>query len=254
MTGAESRSRSTDQRYFGVYEALVSNVNDPEKEGRIKIKMPWFDPDMETEWCRVRQFYAGNGYGAFYMPELGDEVLIAFVQGDMRYPIILGGLYNGTDKPPSHRDDQTDQKMLRTKAGHVFVLDDSPGKECVRITTKGGHEFNLSDSDKKAEVKTSGGHNIALEDGGSKVTIQTSGGQSITLTPGTATLKAQSIVLDAPSVALGGAGAAQHPVIGEQLMALFNAHTHVCTAPGSPSGPPLPVLTPAVNSTVVKMS
>ena len=99
------RSLSTDQRYYGVYEALVSDVNDPANEGRVKIKMPWFDEQMETEWCRVRQFYAGNGYGAFFVPEVGDEVLIAFIQGDMRQPIILGGLYNGNDKPPSHRDD-----------------------------------------------------------------------------------------------------------------------------------------------------
>ena len=45
--------------------------------------------------------YAGNGYGSFFVPEVGDEVLVAFVQGDMRYPIILGGLYNGEDKPPT---------------------------------------------------------------------------------------------------------------------------------------------------------
>jgi len=252
MTAAESRTRSTDNRLYGLYEAQVTDVNDPEKEGRVKIKM--VNRDMELDWCPVRQFYAGNGYGAFYIPEVGDQIVLAFVEGDMRHPYILGSVYYQGCAPPSHRDAQTDQKMLRTKAGHVFVLDDSPGKECVRITTKGGHEFNLSDGDKKAEVKTSGGHSIALEDGGSKVTIQTSGGQSLTLTPGTVTLKAQNIVLDAASVALGGAGAAMHPVLAEKLLAAFNTHTHNCTAPGSPSGPPVPPLTPAINSTLVKMS
>ena len=69
------RSRSTDQRYYGVAEGLVTNVDDPQKLGRVKLKFPWFDPEMESEWCRVRQFYAGNDYGAFFIPEVGDEVL-----------------------------------------------------------------------------------------------------------------------------------------------------------------------------------
>jgi phage baseplate assembly protein V len=254
MTATLARSRSTDQRYYGVYEALVSDVNDPAKEGRVKIKMPWFDGEMETEWCRVRQFYAGNGYGAFFIPERGDEVLIAFIQGDMRYPVILGGLYNGTDKPPSHRDDQTDQKLLRTKAGHEFVLDDSPGKQRVRITTKAGHQFDLSDADKKVTVKTTGGNTVTLEDSGGKITVRTSGGQSITLTPGTITLSAASIVLSGSSVSLGGSSAHSPLVLGDQLLTLFNTHTHICTAPGSPSAPPLPPLTPAQLSTVSKTS
>ena len=74
----------------------------------------------------------------------------------MRQPIILGGLYNGTDKPPSHRDDATDQKLIHTKAGHQFLLDDSPGKERVRVTTKGEHELDLSDADHKVTIKTAG--------------------------------------------------------------------------------------------------
>jgi len=229
------RSLSTDQRYYGVYEALVSDVNDPANEGRVKIKMPWFDEQMETEWCRVRQFYAGNGYGAFFVPEVGDEVLIAFIQGDMRQPIILGGLYNGNDKPPSHRDDQTDQKLVRTKGGHEFLLDDSSGKERVRITTQGGHQLDLSDAD-------------------NTVSVQTSGGQSITMSPGTITLQADAIVLSGSSVSLGGAAATSPLVLGDQLLALFNTHTHLCTAPSTPSSPPVVPMTPAQLSTISKTS
>jgi uncharacterized protein involved in type VI secretion and phage assembly len=254
MTATLARSRSTDLRYYGIYEAVVSDVNDPAKEGRVKIKMHWFDGQMETEWCRVRQFYAGNGYGAFFIPERDDEVLIAFIQGDMRFPVILGGLYNGADKPPSHRDGQTDQKMLRTKAGHEFLLDDSPGKERVRINTKAGHQFDLSDVDKKVTVKTTGGNTVTLEDSGGKITVQTSGGQSITLTPGTITLSAASIVLSGSSVSLGGSSAISPLVLGDRLLTLFNAHTHICTAPGSPSAPPLPLMLPAQLSTVSKTS
>jgi uncharacterized protein involved in type VI secretion and phage assembly len=91
------RAQTTDKRFYGVVEAVVVEVVDPDKEGRVKIQFPWFDEEMVTEFCRVRQFYAGNGYGAFFVPEAGDEVLVAFVHGDMRMPVILGGLYNGKD-------------------------------------------------------------------------------------------------------------------------------------------------------------
>ena len=104
-----SRTRSTDKRFYGVVEGIVTSVDDSDgKEGRVKVQFPWFDHQMETEWCRVRQFYAGNGYGAFFVPEVNDEVLIAFIHGSMRRPIILGGLYNGKDKPPTYRSAAVD--------------------------------------------------------------------------------------------------------------------------------------------------
>src|SRR5258708_2606445 len=137
-TAAVSRSRSTDKRFYGVVQGIVTEVEDAQgKEGRVKVQFPWFDDQMETEWCRVRQFYAGNGYGAFFIPEKGDEVLVAFIHGDMRLPVILGGLYNGQDKPPSYRSSTQDQKMIRTKGNHELLFDDSQGKEPVRIKTTG---------------------------------------------------------------------------------------------------------------------
>jgi phage baseplate assembly protein V len=143
---AVPRSRSTDQRYYGVSEALVTAVDDPQKLGRVKLKFPWFDPNMESEWCRVRQFYAGNQYGAFFIPELGDEVLVAFIHGDMRLPIILGGLYNGQDKPPSYRASDKDEKMICTKGGHCIVLDDTGGKEKIRIVDAKGENSIVIDT------------------------------------------------------------------------------------------------------------
>lgn len=130
---AQSRTRTTDKRFYGVYEALVTEVNDPAQEGRVKVRLPWFEDQMVTEWCRVRQFYAGNGYGAFFVPEVGDEVLVAFIQGDMRLPIIIGGLYNPKDKPPTHRAQDKDQKMIRTRGGHQITLDDTGGSEKITI-------------------------------------------------------------------------------------------------------------------------
>ena len=68
------------------------------------------------------RLYAGAGYGAFWIPELQDEVLVAFIHGDMRQPIVVGGLYNGVDKPPSHRADDKDEKVLAPKRDTKFAL------------------------------------------------------------------------------------------------------------------------------------
>src|SRR5260370_14545893 len=111
---AVSRTRSTDKRFYGVVQGVVTEVNDAEgQEGRVKVQFPWFDDQMETEWCRVRQFYAGNGYGAFFIPDVGDEVLVAFIHGDMRLPIIPCGSYTDHDKAPRHHPPDLDHNIMR---------------------------------------------------------------------------------------------------------------------------------------------
>jgi phage baseplate assembly protein V len=243
---AISRTRSTDKRFYGVVQGVVTDVNDTEgKEGRVKVQFPWFDDQMETEWCRVRQFYAGNGYGAFFIPEVDDEVLIAFIHGDMRFPIILGGLYNGQDKPPTHRAADLDQKMIQTKGGHKLLFDDTPGKQRVSITTQGGHQADLSDADHKITLQSSGGQTVTIDDQAQSITVQTGIGSinlqtdtgQITIDPnGNITLTGVNISLEALNIGLGGT-AAVHPLVwGEVLAAWLDTHIHSPAAipPGSP--------------------
>jgi uncharacterized protein involved in type VI secretion and phage assembly len=190
----QARSRTADQRYFGVYEAIVTEVNDPSKEGRAQVKFPWFDEQMTTEWCRVRQFYAGNDYGAFFVPEVGDEVLVAFIQGDMHFPVVLGGLYNGKDKPPTARSADKDQKLIRTKGKHELLFDDSKNQERVRIKTKGGHEITLDDisgSEKIAIVDSKSKNKIVIDTAANSITVESSGGKLV--------LKASEVEISADS-------------------------------------------------------
>lgn len=267
------RSESCDKRYYGVVEGIVVDVNDPDKEGRIKVKMPFFDDETVTEWCRVRQLYAGPGYGTFFVPEVGDEVLISFVHGDLRLPVIMGGLYNGEDKPPTHRADDLDQKMIRTRAGHQITMDDTPGEHRVTVetvaghvvdmndkdkvvsaTTTDGHELRLDDQGKEISCVTSGGHQVVMSDSGKQIDIKTSGGESITLavSGSTITIKGATVTVDASSILLGGMGASEPVVLGNMMMLLFNTHVHTTTAPGSPTSPPITPMTPAQLSVVTK--
>jgi phage baseplate assembly protein V len=240
MTATLPRSRSTDRRYYGVVEAIVASVtDDPEHECRVTLRFPFFDgATAESDWCRVVQPYAGNGYGAVFVPEVGDEVLVAFVHGDMRFPIVLGGLYNGVDKPPTDRTASQDQKMIQTKHGHQVVLDDSQGHEAIRIKTAGGHELILDDAD----------GTVAVTGNGVKITLEDSG---------TVTVQGATVTVEADQINLGSSAAFHQLILADEFMEIFNSHTHgipfppvVATVPGTA----VPPLTPAVFSQVVKVA
>jgi phage baseplate assembly protein V len=237
-----------------VAQAIVTDVNDENgQEGRVKVQFPWFDDQMETEWCRVCQFYAGNGYGSFFVPEVGDEVLIAFVHGDMRMPIILGGLYNGKDKPPTHRSSTQDQKVIRTKGQHELLFDDTPDQGRVRIKTSGGHTADLSDVDKKISLQSSGGQSVVIDDAGQKITVQAGAGTVEIDASGTVTLTGAKVVLSATNISLGG-GAAHPLVLGDVLLTWLSTHVHTCTAPATPSSPPIVPPLPTMLSMISKTS
>lgn len=262
--------RALDRKFYGVVEGIVVDNVDPDKQGRIKVTFPWYHEGTVTEWCRVRQLYAGPGYGTFFIPEKGDEVLLAFVHGDMRMAIILGGLYNGKDRPPSDRqqDHHKNEKLIRTKAGHQLVLDDTSHKEKIRLISKSGHELRLDDEGGKEQLTatTAGGHTLSLDDAGKQITIRTSGGQtlvmsatdgSITLSGVTVTLAGSvSVGVEAPAIDFTGTsvtlgGTSDRAVLGDQLMALFNAHTH--PIPGGSTGTPSTPMTASELSQIVKV-
>lgn len=248
MLTSVPRSRSCDKRYYGVCEGIVHKADDPEHLGRIKVSFPWFDGGMIVEWCRVMQFHAGNGYGSFFIPEVGDEVLIGFVHGDMRLPIVLGGLYNGKDKPSTYHDGtQKDEKLIRTKGGHQILLNDTAKSKQVKVTTAAGHKVDLNDQDKRIRIESSKGIAVTLDDGAGTLTIETPTGQSIVLDGSKITVKAAGeIVLDGSSVKVGGDLAQEAAILGQTFLGLFNSHMH-----GSAVGPTTPPTVPLVPAAVL---
>lgn len=251
---AASQTRALDKKYYGVVQGIVTDVNDQdEKEGRVKVKFPWFDDQMETEWCRVRQFYAGNGYGAFFVPEVGDEVLVAFIHGDMRLPVILGGLYNGKDKPPTFRSSSQDQKMIRTKGNHELLFDDTSGKKQVRVKTAGGHVVLMDDAGKTVSITSAGSHKVELNDGSGTVTVTSSSGGTMTLQNGTITIQGATVNIEAGVINLGSQAAVEQVMLGTSFMAIFNSHQHALSLPTMTTiGPPVPPMTPVNLSKTTK--
>lgn len=124
-----------EQLYDGIYPAIVTNNHDPLNMGRLKVKFPWTSGDMESHWCRLVQPYAGNERGMFFMPEVGDEVLVVFEMGDFNQPLVVGGTWNGEDPPPEPNDPDgsNHHKVVETRSGHTLVFGDEPGEEFIQL-------------------------------------------------------------------------------------------------------------------------
>ncbi|HEY9694195.1 MAG TPA: phage baseplate assembly protein V [Oculatellaceae cyanobacterium] len=136
-----------DHHFYGVTVGLVTNNKDPEGLGRVKVKFPWLSQAEESDWARVLTLMAGNDQGIYFLPEVDDEVLVAFEQGDMAFPYILGSLWNGKDKPPVKNDDgKNNQRVIKSRSGHLIVLDDTEGKENIIIQDKTGKNKIVIDS------------------------------------------------------------------------------------------------------------
>lgn len=108
-------------RRNGVVAARVEDVKDPQGEGRVRVSFPWLGGQCEGYWAPVATLMSGGGRGAWFMPEKGDEVLVAFDQGDVEHPFIVGFLHNGEQRPPEN-DPQV--RMIHSVNGHKIVLRD----------------------------------------------------------------------------------------------------------------------------------
>ena len=166
----------------GVVIALVQDVEDPLAQGRVLVTYPWL-PEEVGGWAPVARPMAGKGRGYFYVPEVGDEALVAFEQGDVDHPFVVGFLHNGVDVPPD-QDADRHVRRIRSVAGHVVDLDDRSGQERVLVRSNGGHQVELRDSDDTAEVRTEGGQRVTLTDTPAQVEVSTAGGTSVTLSDG----------------------------------------------------------------------
>jgi uncharacterized protein involved in type VI secretion and phage assembly len=189
---------------------IVTDNQDPKGWGRVKVKFPTLTEEHASNWARVVAIGAGKERGFDCLPEINDEVLVAFEQGDIHRPYIIGAVWNGKDLTPnSVKDDVADGKVrlrtFKTRVGHKiqFVEEDKgSSKKGACIETAGGHKLIINDSEKFVEIETSGGQKLRLDDSDrtvsidSKGTITIKGTGSITInsTSGPITLKtAQSV-------------------------------------------------------------
>src|SRR3954470_20215179 len=133
--------------WYGVCPATVIDIKDPDSQGRVRVTLPWRDTgsDRYEAWARMATLFAGNNRGSWFMPDVGDEVLVAFELGDPRRPYVVGGLWNGKDTPPESMDGAGNnyRKVIRSRNGVKVTLDDQDGQEKLILETPGGQRVTM---------------------------------------------------------------------------------------------------------------
>jgi uncharacterized protein involved in type VI secretion and phage assembly len=144
------------ERIGGVVIGVVTNNQDPDGLGRVKLEFPWLSDAYESNWARVAALMAGNDRGAYFLPEVDDEVLVAFEHGAIERPVVLGALWNGKDKPPAdNKDGENNVRLIKSRTGLTVKLDDTKGAEKITISDKAGKNLIELDAAKKTIAITS---------------------------------------------------------------------------------------------------
>jgi uncharacterized protein involved in type VI secretion and phage assembly len=131
----------------GLALGIVEALDDPESANRVKVRLPWRADSGEGVWARVAAADAGDGYGAVMIPNVGQEVVMGYVDGDPSVPVVLGQLFNGKAAPPVTIDpDKNTVRTLVTPGGHAITLDDGDAA-AVSITSGKGHSVVIDDKD-----------------------------------------------------------------------------------------------------------
>jgi uncharacterized protein involved in type VI secretion and phage assembly len=192
-------------RWHGVYPALVTDIVDPDAQGRVKVSLPW-SPDGSggsyEAWARLATLMGGSNRGSWFIPDAHDEVLIAFEGGDPRRPYVLGGLWNGSDRPPETMDGggRNAKKVLRSRNGVEVTLDDTDGREQLVLETPRGQRVTLHDGPGTVTVEDANGNSIKLEASG--ITVTSAG--KVTVNAATAEISAATLTVNAGMSSFSG--------------------------------------------------
>ncbi len=150
--------------------AIVTDNNDPNRLGRVKVQYPWSEDHTESYWARITTPMAGDNQGIYFLPEVDQEVLVAFVNNDVQYPIVIGSLWNQDEMPPvDNGSDENNIRKIRSRSGHEIILDDSDGAEKITIQDSGGSclEFDTSNGhiriNSSMDVTINADANISIE-------------------------------------------------------------------------------------------
>ena len=180
----------------GVAIALVTQNNDDEKACRVKVSYPWHEQPRESYWARLAMPMAGKDRGIVLIPEIGDEVLVAFEREDLRFPYVLGALWNGEDTPPiANGDGKNDKRILQSRKKHYLLFDDG-SSGVVELAHERKRRIRFDDNG--FVVEDENGNVVKVDSNSGAMTIEAKGqlnikGTTVTIeSTGTLELKASA--------------------------------------------------------------
>jgi uncharacterized protein involved in type VI secretion and phage assembly len=144
------------------------------------VRLPWLvdSGDGEEAWARLATLMAGAGRGSWFIPDVDDEVLVAFEAGDPSRPFVIGSLWNGRDRPPERMDATNDVRTIRTRSGVTIRLSDAAGNESLLLETPGGRRVRLADGPGEIVVEDGAGNRVKLDQSG--IAVEAAGSAKVT--------------------------------------------------------------------------
>ncbi|HWR60824.1 MAG TPA: phage baseplate assembly protein V [Clostridia bacterium] len=161
LTGGSLRQ---DELINGVLIGIVTNNNDPEGLGRVRMKITVRESEGESNWAPVATMMAGPGTGSYFIPEVGDKVLVAFLLGDIECPYVVGMLWDKENVPPEQGGTGNNIRKITSRSGHEIIMDDSDAGQVI-VHTAGGQAIILDDSSQSI-VLTAGESAISIDPSG----------------------------------------------------------------------------------------
>lgn len=248
-------ARQYRNRYYGKYRGFVTDNNDPEKRGRLRLMVPSVLGETPTGWALPSLPFGGLAdQGLFLVPEVDAQVWVEFEAGNLDLPIWTGTFWQASGDPPAEGDKSPPTtRLLKTPSGHILQFDDESGKEKFRLVHPAGTELTVDEkgtvilADAKGNrltldadagqvlVEDANGNTITLSSSGT--TIEDANGNKVEMAASGVTVKGQQVVVEGQTVMLAGQGG--EPIIkGQSFLTLFATHVHPSAM--GPTGPPIP--------------
>ena len=151
----------------GLQIGVVASNEDPDGEHRVRVRLPLVDDQADGVWARVASLDAGDQRGFFFRPEIGDEVVVGFLEDDPRRAVILGMLHSSAKAAPLQGSDDNHEKEYRSRSGMRLYFDDD--KKIVLLETPAGNRLTLSEEDKAVKLEDQNGNKIEMTPFGIKI-------------------------------------------------------------------------------------
>jgi uncharacterized protein involved in type VI secretion and phage assembly len=166
----DETDREANGSLQGLAVAVVTDNRDPDGHARIRVRLPWQADSSESYWARIAMPMTGNEFGSFFLPEVGDEVLVGFEQGEMSNPFIIGSLWSGQTPPPeTNGDGNNNRRLIRTRSNHELLFDDGD-PPTVELKLSDGKHLKLDDQG--VVLEDGQGNTLKIESDEGKVTIE----------------------------------------------------------------------------------
>jgi uncharacterized protein involved in type VI secretion and phage assembly len=170
--------------YFGLYPALVTDIVDPDKIGRIEVEFPWLSVDDENDvraWATLLSPYADKEQGFQFLPEKGSQVVVGFEAGDARRPYIVGACWNGKEALPDKPKEANNIRVIKTRSKSQLEFDDTEGAAKITLSTSAGHKLILDEEQGEVTLTHSNGCTIKMTQAG---VIEIQANSSVDVTAG----------------------------------------------------------------------